>query len=313
MNKIFECLEYVFYYFGAKIGTILKRKQKKVAGKIILGKEDSKKYIKNVLLEKEPQMICRFGSVEAGAINEYIQKKLGLRKKYSNTCKSTMVNNAGFFAPKEKLDEMLDMFSEQMLKACSSVNLIAHWNHCERYIFKKYMDKSVLFCQLGGLYEKSKSKNPYTHSLKGKKVLVVHPFEKSIKTQYERKDLVFPNGFLPEFELLTVKAVQTIAGTRDERFSNWFEALEYMKNEIDKIDFDIAIIGCGAYGFLLAEHVKKRGKIALHLGGGAQLLFGIMGKRWEATNKHLINEYWVHPNEEETPRNAKAVENGCYW
>ena len=48
---------------------------------------------------------------------------------------------------------------------------------------------------------------------------------------------------MPEFELHTFKAVQTIAGVKDSRFNDWFEALDYMKNEIMKIDFDNSIIG----------------------------------------------------------------------
>ena len=48
-----------------------------------------------------------------------------------------------------------------------------------------------------------------------------------------------------------------------------------------KIDFDVAIIGCGAYGFPLAAKLKQAGKQAIHLAGATQLLFGIKGKRWE--------------------------------
>lgn len=47
---------------------------------------------------------------------------------------------------------------------------------------------------------------------------------------------------------------------------------------MDKIDYDICLIGCGAYGFPLAAHAKRKGKKAVHLGGALQLLFGIKGK-----------------------------------
>jgi len=52
--------------------------------------------------------------------------------------------------------------------------------------------------------------------------------------------------------LLTLKAVQTIANTKDDRFDTWFDALDYMYNEALKLDFDVALIGCGAYGYPLA-------------------------------------------------------------
>ena len=111
-----------------------------------------------------------------------------------------------------------------------------------------------------------------------------------------------------------IKAIQSVAG-EECNFENWFQALNHMKEQIDNIDFDIAIIGCGAYGFPLAAHVKRIGKQAIHMGGSTQLLFGIKGKRWE---KHefissLFNENWVYPRLDETPKGYKRVEDGCYW
>lgn len=79
-----------------------------------------------------------------------------------------------------------------------------------------------------------------------------------------------------------IRAVQSLGG--NSQFKDWFEALEYMKTEIDKVDYDICLIGAGAYGFPLAAHVKRQGKQGVHLGGALQLLFGIKGKRWEMAN-----------------------------
>ena len=120
---------------------------------------------------------------------------------------------------------------------------------------------------------------------------------------------------LPAFKSLqTIKAVQTIAGQKSE-FVDWFSALDYMKAEIDKRDFDIAIIGCGAYGFPLAAHVKRIGKKAIHLGGPTQLLFGIKGKRWidNPNFNNIINEHFVFPNDSDKVKNANKVEGACYW
>ena len=51
------------------------------------------------------------------------------------------------------------------------------------------------------------------------------------------------------------------------------------------------------------------------MGGATQLLFGIMGSRWDTDPfiSKLYNEYWVRPDQSETPKNADVVENGCYW
>lgn len=77
-----------------------------------------------------------------------------------------------------------------------------------------------------------------------------------------------------------IPAVQSLGG-ENNGFTTWFEALDWMKQEITSKSFDICIIGCGAYGFHLAAHVKRIGKQAIHMGGATQLLFGIKGNRWE--------------------------------
>ena len=84
-----------------------------------------------------------------------------------------------------------------------------------------------------------------------------------------------------------------------------------MENEISRKDFDVALIGCGAYGFPLAAYVKRLGKQAIHVGGPLQLYFGIKGKRWD--NSGLYNEYWISPSDNERPKNLNKVEGGCYW
>jgi hypothetical protein len=153
----------------------------------------------------------------------------------------------------------------------------------------------------------------WTKYLEGKKVLVIHPFASTIEKQYKenRTKLFSRPDFIPEFaSLSTIKAVQSIAGN-DVEFETWFDALDYMKREAEKVDFDIALIGCGAYGFPLAAHIKRMGKQAIHLGGVLQLYFGIRGKRWDEWG--LYNEYWVSPCVEEKPKGAEKVEDGCYW
>jgi hypothetical protein len=85
--------------------------------------------------------------------------------------------------------------------------------------------------------------------------------------------------------------------------------------EVEKVDFDIAIIGAGAYGLPLAFHVKSLGKKAIHMGGATQILFGIKGKRWdhhEVISK-LYNEHWVRPLPSERPEHYYDIEKGCYW
>lgn len=82
-----------------------------------------------------------------------------------------------------------------------------------------------------------------------------------------------------------------------------------------KIDFDLAIIGCGAYGFPLAAKLKRAGKQVIHMGGATQISFGIKGRRWVENPRAEVkfNDAWVYPLKSETPQNCNAVEEHCYW
>ena len=92
-----------------------------------------------------------------------------------------------------------------------------------------------------------------------------------------------------------------------------------MCNDISKLDFDIALLGCGGYGLPLCNYIKKDlKKSAIYIGGGLQLLFGVMGKRWENREdwKKIIRENntkFIKPSNEERCNNLYTIEGGCYW
>lgn len=196
-----------------------------------------------------------------------------------------------------------------MIRCIDDMDILASWRPEEIIISK----------MLNHCYRVSREELPpifhesWMRLLKGKKVLVVHPFAKTIKRQWRenRKNIFRSKNVLPEFSSLeTVTAVQSIAGN-DSGYNTWFDALSAMEGEISKKDFDVCLIAAGAYGMPLAHYVKSIGRIGIHVGGKLQLLFGIKGKRWD--NSGLYNQYWVSPLPDETPKNIKKVEEGAYW
>ena len=84
-----------------------------------------------------------------------------------------------------------------------------------------------------------------------------------------------------------------------------------MKTEVDKKEYDIAIIGCGSYSIPLGAHIKGAGKMAVHLGGTTQLLFGIKGSRWDNQAEKIYNENWIRPLSCDTPDNIHTKDS--YW
>ena len=285
----------------------------KFTDKPLMDVETANSHIFERLSDDKPFMLCRFGETELRAVADAIGIKLGVKKKADKERLKRLHINAGVF-PYGQETEM--KFAELMCELIPEADIIGAWNtFMQDYIISEYVRDDAELSILRGL-EPYYSDKPWSKALEGKKVLVVHPFVKTIESQYEKRDKLFENkDILPQFELKTVKAVQTIAGQKDDRFNDWFEALDYMYNECMKTDFDVAIIGCGAYGFPLAAKLKRSGKKSLHLGGATQILFGIKGARWDNHKfiSKLYNDFWVRPSDDEKPKAASNVENGCYW
>ena len=261
-----------------------------------------------------PLLVARLGSVELSCLHFYLEKRGRRNRPYSRKIRSTISNPAGFFPVNDK---SLDNFAELYLEHLPQVDLMGVWfNPYEDVVCNTYCPNAELV-DLDCL-EPFRFRNPWSAALKGRKVLVVHPFVESIKKQYaEKRQFLFPTpGVLPDFELKTIKAVQSIAGTKVD-FATWFDAYRHMCDEITRVDFDICIIGAGAYGLPLASFAKNMGKQAIHLGGVTQILFGIKGRRWEReyadSTAKLFNDHWIRPMESETPSNKDKIEKGCYW
>lgn len=300
------------------------RRCRRVAGKKLLSIYQTNELIKEVITSSKRFWVGRYGGMEMGMIASVLEERHFKKSSEKQNCFEGLCTNAGFFPCKI---ELADKFVDLMLNCCNQVDLLGTWDrlYMEDYIIKRYMGDCDLtrlaFLEPWYTYLVGKDLYPWTKSLKGKRVLVVHPFAETIQQQYEsNRKKIFGNIYreediLPEFTLITLKAIQTQANTRDNRFENWFQALEWMTSAVAGIKFDVAILGCGAYGFPLAAEIKKMGKIAIHLGGATQLMFGIRGKRWDNSKRMqpIYNEYWVRPSAKEKIRNAEQIEDACYW
>lgn len=317
-NDIRKCLKYYFHIQPGK-------KEELIKGRELLDTNHAFDLISQAIYTGTPFFAGRFGETELQMVSAELRYYFAGRKSNCGPALNQLCNNAGFF-PKD--DKLAEKFAGLMIESCKEVDLQAVWNlYMEDYMLDTFAPEAKT-TKLESLSPWVKYRYPdltslpWTSALKGKKVLVVHPFEETIQRQYmTNRTKIFEriydaDDILPEFELKTLKAVQTIAGNRDSRFGDWFEALSWMEEQCRSIDFDVAIIGCGAYGYPLAAGIKQMGKIAVHLGGATQILFGIKGKRWEnnaALSENVMNEYWTKPSHKEKPAVASNVEGGCYW
>lgn len=205
-------------------------------------------------------------------------------------------------------------FYDLMLESMEQIALLGSWVPGEAW-FAAELGHVVTSPRVS--FEPYRHEKPWTLSLQGKRVLVVHPFDESIREQYQQhRDRLFPNNnVLPDFELHTLVPPRAHFGEiRDAE--HWFELFHGLVESVCSKEFDVAIIGAGPFGLPLAAEVKKAGRQAIHLAGATQILFGIRGTRWnrDAEVKALFNDFWVTPKPSETPpKKARKMSESSYW
>jgi hypothetical protein len=281
--------------------------------------EQGNQVIRELVEGQDPSMIVRYGDVELKAISSFLSgadpQELHERLRHLGA-------SAGFFPIRI---DLFSRFVEVYEQAAREIDCLAIWNFeqgrwdMEERMFRDYSPHAALV-SIRSL-ESWLFDDPWTYSLRGRRVLVVHPFAESIRQQYAKRTTLFADErVLPQFEaLLTLKAVHSIAGNTTS-YETWFDALDDMRSEIERTDFDIALIGAGAYGLPLAACVKQLGKKAIHMGGVTQILFGIIGRRWERPIpggypplNRFFNDNWTRPLPQETPSGFERIDGGAYW
>lgn len=276
----------------------------------------NKKFIE--LLEKNEQFcISRLGiGVETYLTYQYLS---GSQINFNYL--KALNNNAGIYNVNNTLRIYLDLYSDCIKNSDYLASFTTSIVNEQNFFIEKY-NLNVLHSRvLEPFYIVNENEKPWTHYLKGKKVLIINPFVESFKKQLKNKFQIFkdPNKkiFLDDQEFIFYKSYQTIAGNHIH--NNWFETYNIMCNDIKNLDFDIALLGCGGYGLPLCNFIKMdMNKSAIYIGGGLQLLFGVMGRRWENRDdwKKIIRDNdtkFIRPSGDEIIKNKDVIEGGCYW
>jgi hypothetical protein len=319
---------YFRHYVGLlkKVVTFAKKRKRRIfSNKIIVGSKRANHILAEILSEGRASMVSRLGTTEASAILYFKKNHVNGECNFPEKIRTAMRTNSGFFPDS---DALLSRFCRESLEHLENIDVLGvranaierpFWN-LESETFGDIVN-SPHFVDIEDLLPMGR---PYswTKQLLGKRVLVIHPFETSIRTQFKKREWLFADPeFLPSFQLDVLKAEQTAGDNQESTtFASWFDSLESMKRDLKERKFDIALIGAGAYGMFLASECKRLGKIAIHIGGATQLLFGIYGRRWTEERggssqdiRPLINSHWVTALPEEKPVNERSVEGGGYW
>ena len=206
-------------------------------------------------------------------------------------------------------------------------DVIAVFNHPiikkeEEFFMKNIKNPSLTHQVLEPFYIILENEKPWTHYLLGKKILIISPFVVSFQKQISNNFKMFKNNnnndiFLDNQEFVFYKSFNTLAG--NHLHNNWIETFNIMCRDVEKLNFDIALVSCGGYGLPLCNFIKTNmKKSVIYVGGGLQLLFGVIGNRWlsHSTILKIINENktkFIRPTDNEIVKNVGMVEKGCYW
>jgi hypothetical protein len=271
--------------------------------------------IREKLIQKTPFLAGKIGGAELMAL-EYLDHRLKfeLPKGWSwRRPANRLHNNAGFFPIQKKNFIMWDW---EMRRAIAGVDFLCAWQtdpFLEKYEIALIQSlaphsRAIPMATLGrGIL-------PEIASFRW---LVVSPFTKTMQKQVTLlKEIHDPEDKTSTDWDRIAKTCQFVrcpfqSHLEPSPYDSWEDGLEKLTTEVASKEFDVALIGAGAWSLPLGGGIKQMGRCAIHMAGEMQLLFGIKGKRWEG--KDIYNESWIRPFAEDKPTDVNRIEDGCYW
>ena len=277
----------------------------------------SNTFIINILESNKPFIISRLGGPESWITYHYSKTK-----KVKKSILRVLSNNAGIYNTNNNND-CIKKFCE-LYENCIQNSYISVFKNLikkeQSYFINKFNLSTLsqlIYNPLQLIYMDGR---PWTHYLEKKKVLIIHPFIDSFKIQLNNNFNLYKGGYLfsKNQKFIFYKPYNT-AG-KNHIHKNWLETYNIMCKDISKLDFDIALLGCGGYGLPLCYYIyKNMNKSAIYVGGFLQLFFGVIGRRWETEYPNFIdyikknNIKLIRPNKNEQIKNKNKIEKGCYW
>ena len=235
--------------------------EKKVCGYPIHTMGDVNRLLSEELLSEKPFSVLRPGNGEFALVAEWEEHILFGTDRYKNQSMAEDLKNDV---------DAIRRFSEGMKRDFSECDFFAVFSNAfwEQYLIETYSQPKDIFF-MTQLYCMEPSIT-WLQALKGKKVLFISPFTETMESQYRIIDKVW-GGYdvLPQLRPVFLKSVW-ITNSEDDDFETWFEGLEYLKTEMQKLDFDVLLAGCGSFSTFLVAEAKRMGKQAIQYGGALQ-------------------------------------------
>ena len=204
------------------------------------------------------------------------------------------------------------------------------------------LDNNIIMSSFGYIVELTSPNNFLLNGfdvLKNKKILIISPFGKQICENYKKnknilfekfkfinglsgeqyKDFKYPDFYSIDYVELFITNNKTMKlidnkwvldkDNRNDYYcphNNFNETITEIQEKIREKNFDVALIGGGAYTQQLGYFIKttlKKGSI--YMGGALQCYFGIIGRRYIPKYEKYFNDGWIKPNISKLSNNLK--------
>ena len=246
------------------------------------------------------------GGIEASHIYQYLANGPALVRGQS------LYVNAGIYCENK---QSLVAWCNQYIEAIRDLDYILQWcpEQGDEAVIKGIKAKGTILTDFNQIEPFTLGTDGWHYNLADKRVLCISPLHDTITQQAAKYGDIWPGATIGSVIVRGIGYSEALTGLPPV---DWQSKMERLKEEVSKLEFDFAVVGCGGYSLEICRFIKSMGKSAIHLGGGTQLLFGIRGKRWDecfASEKWYGNDAWVRPLPHEIPVKNNIVENGCYW
>jgi len=135
--------------------------------------------------------------------------------------------------------------------------------------------------------------NPWSTSLKGKKLLIISEFNKIIREKLDNREKIYGIDLYPECEFIFIDL------TEDDKKLSYDILLKKLFNNINNLSdkFDVALLSCGGLSNLILSSIDDINKSGIVVNSFLEISFGIYNNDFEERHQDIIklykNEYWT--------------------
>lgn len=160
------------------------RRVESLEHKKFIDRGEFNKEVAKMIFLGQPFLVARYGSTEATILYKALGVECEAIKNIKDKYFNALMELSGFF-PNDKT--LIPRWVEIMKDTSAQVDILCYWEAgYQEYMVDKYCPDNLQLTELDNL-QPFFVEHPWTKALKGKTVLVIHPFAETIERQYKKR------------------------------------------------------------------------------------------------------------------------------